>query len=144
MPYVNVLDEKETIFKIEYSVAVGAAMVWVVATSQMFGGYYVQSPAANGDRLDVRVALRAGTQYIRTLYLKNSNGGQVALELDGNYIGLRDCYNNPIQYNQIAINSFTPLAEDGVHTFSLHVTGKAAASSGYINFVQMVQFLTEV
>lgn len=110
---------------------------WTLAinTSQFFNGALNNvSGDADGDRLNYKVYLAAGTYTFNLLTIKGNNRGIVDISLDGfsTSEGTIDLYAGSNAYNNIQRIFGIVVSSSGLYDLSLKANGKNGSSSGYV------------
>lgn len=115
----------------------GNAIARTLSTSQPFGFYAAQSPAANNDQFRHIVYLDKGAWQIRMLYAKATTGGQVLINVSGVGAGGTvfgqsvECWSNPGLFAQTMTGDFV-VSIAGKYEVYGQVTGKNASSGSYV------------
>lgn len=117
-------------FHINSLIDQGNNVSWAGNTSQPFGGYWRQLPAAIGDRFQFNLSRAAGSTSVVILVATTSDSGIVEILLDGVSIGTQDLYSATsalgVQF-QIAAGDIT----NGTHTLLFRMNTKNPSSAGY-------------
>lgn len=117
----------------EARIAVGSVtQLYVVSANQFEGGYWIQSPAALNDEFYQSCYLAAGTYGMFILGASRSGAGILTWKIDGVNITTADDWFSAA--NAVNIMHYYPITvlTDGIHEIRGKVTGKNAASSGYV------------
>lgn len=98
--------------------------------------------AGDGDALNYKIGIQAGTYTLRIVCRKGASLGIVKVLIDGVVKHTMDCYNATNSFNQATETTGITLTQ-GLHTIKIKVDGKNASSSGYKGFVVDLSFVLE-
>jgi len=117
-----------------YSTEGGSATV-IVNASQYTNGSVYNKDENNGDFIEYRVLLDAGTWTLRTLYITDSDGGYGSISLNGTPQGSNvQFYTAAPVYNNI-VNRTLTITTAGWYTIQYRILGKEAGSSSYKYYI---------
>ena len=107
---------------------------WVLSTTvstALWQFFWYTSTSNDGDELDYKVYLAAGTYTIRLIAQKQSAGGIVDIDIDAVEIASFDLYNGSSLYNQMFTDTGNVIAASGLKSLTLRLDGKNGSSSSY-------------
>lgn len=109
--------------------------------SQRFG-FYLSNTAthANGDAVEGKFSLAAGTYDLDLLCITSSAYAMVDVSIDGVVVGSVDLYSAGEVDNAHKTLTSVVVATDGIHTLRLTANGKNGASSSYYILVTRMDF----
>lgn len=140
----RVYPRRATIIHGQSKVVTGASMVMFSSSNgnQIFGVYWQQSPAFNGDAFSSAIFLGAGSYKITLMGSKQSNCGLLTISLDGVAMLTNvDFYSATSVFNVDLSGATITVGTSGMHLLSGVVTGKNASSTGYGIFLTYIEFL---
>ncbi len=92
--------------------------------------FYNASPA-DGDQVNYKALMKAGTYSFKLIHTKNSTFGIWKMLIDDVEKAIIDGYNSSVQYNSINITNNIVVSTTGFKTISMKVDGKNESSSNY-------------
>ncbi len=109
------------------------AGTWVyTGVALAVGGFvYYNSSAAQNDKISYLVTLDAGTYRLKTLQRTLANGGIATIQIDNVDVATIDSYSASATENVEKTSAAISISLAGLHTVSLKMATKNAASSGY-------------
>jgi len=127
-----------TIFPWNYSDITQGTWAWSSSSGQYFYGDISNGGShANGDRLNYKVYLDAGTYTFTVLGCKDGDTGILDFLIDEVSKGTADTYGATAN-NSLFTVSGVVIATPGIKTLSLKVSGKNASSGGYYMYLTMI------
>lgn len=118
----------------------GDEMVWsnaasrVINSTQVYGYYWAQASAVNGDTQSMGGMLDAGTYTLHAIQVTSTSGGKIDIFCDGVLIQSGyDLYSSSTVYNVQWDVAPNVTLTAGYHLFQMVVNGKNGSSTGYNN-----------
>jgi hypothetical protein len=104
-------------------------------------GYYIRNETshADGDEINYKVYLAAGTYVLLVLYRKSNDAGILDVKLDTvDILSALDTYDAGTTFNNISETTGITVSTAGIKTLQLVVDGKNGSSSNYKLHIQEV------
>lgn len=113
---------------------------WVnqVNTSSYMNGWFANTSNSDGDNVEYKTYLAAGTYSLRILSLKAPGSPVLDVDIDGVEVASFDLYASSNQYNQLNDQTGITVATSGIKTIKLRADGKNGSSSGYAAYIQCI------
>ena len=111
-----------------------------IDSNYMYNGYVKSNPAANGDEIDFKAYMSAGTYTLKMMALTYNSAGIVDIDIDGVEVASFDLYNASVVRNAVQTQANITVSAAGVKTITFRIDGKNASSSGYITVFQYLHF----
>lgn len=99
--------------------------------AQMGNSYYYLATYGNGNYIDWKVYLAAGTYSIRFHGVSSTDHSIYSIRIDGTEVMTFDDYSNPLVWNAVYNQTGIVVASSGLKTIAVVANGKNAASSEY-------------
>jgi hypothetical protein len=132
-----------TIFPWNYSDIIQGIWAWISSSVQYFYGTLRTSSHANGDQINYKVYLDAGTYTITVLGIKDGNTGIMDVLIDGVSKGTVDTYGAGTNNSLFPVSGIV-VTTPGIVTLSLKTTGKNASSGGYYMYYSSISIYRTV
>ncbi len=119
-----------TFFPFNNHSVVGGTWEFNMTTSQLMNYRYLNTPPVDGDELNFKVFLSAGTYTFKLVGVRDTNKGILELTFDGIPKGTIDLYGT-FSWNYQATITGATVSTSGVKDVNLRLNGKNASSSNY-------------
>lgn len=114
-----------------YDSVVQGTWAIVVSTSQVGNGVLHNASQVNGDEVEFKCFLGAGTYTLKLLGITASSRGITDIYIDDTEVASFDWYSATATYNVIKTQASISVASSGVKTIKLKLDGKNASSTHY-------------
>lgn len=117
-----------------YSSITQGTWVTSISSTQFLNGSFLNSSSANGDRINYKVYLAAGTYTFNLFCITSANAGIIDVSLDGysSSEGTIDLYSGSTVKNVTKTIPGITVSESGLVDLSIKLNGKNGSSSNYI------------
>ena len=109
-----------------------------LGSSSFHAVYGIITPGADGDRINWKATLQAGTYSTMMISISGSGSGIINVVADGTTLGSFDTYSASDVYNARYTNTNVSIATSGPKTISTVVNGKNGSSSGFRTLVSWI------
>ena len=123
-----------------YDQVVQGTWVFTTDSSQLFGYYINNSPAVDGDEIDFKCFLAAGTYTLVIEGIIHTIAGIAKVYVDDVLVETWDQYNDPVTFKVINKETGIVIPTSGLKTIKWKVDGKNLSSTGYYIFLTSLCF----
>ena len=120
-----------TILLWNYNNITQGTWIFAIDPDYIFNGVFYNSTGADGDEINFRAVLAAGTYSLAIICKVGGGHGIAAIDVDADQVANLDMYNAGILFNVRLSAVGIVIATTGIKDIAIRVNGKNPAASGY-------------